>query len=276
MMPKMLTYEDKGTWVHNLCGVTKLIYFLLWTITAMICYDLRVLAVMVVISIIAFITSKTTYSQVKGVFIFILVFLIINLIAIFLFAPLHGTELYGTKNILFTLTPKYVVTKEQLFYEAHVFIKYIVIVPAVFTFLVTTNPSEFAASLNRVGISYKGGYALALALRYIPDIQSDFTKIRNSQAARGIEMSSKASLGDRIKHTAAIIFPLIFTSMDRIDTVSNAMELRCFSKYKKRTWYMGRPLKASDYAVIAFSVIAMVAALAFTFQNGSRFWNPFI
>lgn len=275
-MPKMLAYEDKGTWIHNLCGVTKLVYFLLWTITAMICYDIRVLAVMVVISFLAFIASKTSFSQVKGVFMFVIIFLCINLLAIFLFAPEHGTELYGTQHVLLKLSERYIVTKEQLFYEAHVFIKYIVIVPAVFTFLVTTNPSEFAASLNRVGVGYKGGYSLALALRYIPDVQSDFTKIRNSQAARGIEMSKKASLIDRIKHTAAIIFPLIFTSMDRIDVVSNAMELRCFGKHKKRTWYMGRPLKALDFVVIAASILAMVIAMLVTFSNGSRFYNPFV
>ena len=275
-MPKMLTYEDKGTWIHNLCGVTKLIFFLVWTITAMICYDIRVLLVMVVISMLVFVSSKTSFSQVKGVFFFVLAFLLINLFAIFLFAPLHGSEIYGTCHELFRITNRYIVTSEQLFYEAHVFTKYIVIVPSVFTFLVTTNPSEFAASLNRVGVSYKGGYSLALALRYIPDIQSDFSKIRNSQAARGIEMSSKASLIDRIKHTAAIIFPLIFTSMDRIDVVANAMELRCFGKHKKRTWYMGRPLKKSDYIVITLSILAMVVALSITFSGGTRFYNPFI
>lgn len=275
-MPKMLTYEDKGTWIHNLCGVTKLVFFLLWTITAMICYDIRVLAIMVVISFMIFVSSKTSFSQVKGVFYFVIAFLIINLIAIFLFSPQHGCELYGTKHVIASLGGKYDVTIEQLFYEAHVFIKYIVIVPSVFTFLVTTNPSEFAASLNRVGIGYKGGYALALALRYIPDIQSDFTKIRNSQAARGIEMSKKASLIDRIKHTASIIFPLMFTSMDRIDVVSNAMELRCFGKHKKRTWYMGRPLKKNDYIVITATIIGMCIAIAFTFKDGSRFYNPFI
>lgn len=275
-MPKMLSYEYKDTFIHNLCGVTKLVFFLLWTITAMICYDIRVLAVMVVISMIIFIVSKTSFSQVKGVFFFVLAFLLINLFAIFLFAPEHGTELYSTEHILFRLSNKYIVTSEQLFYEAHVFIKYIVIVPSVFTFLVTTNPSEFAASLNRVGVGYKGGYSLALALRYIPDVQSDFTKIRNSQAARGIEMSKKASLVNRIKQTATIIFPLIFSSMERIDTVSNAMELRCFGKHKKRTWYMGRPLKLSDYIVIIASVSAMVIALFITFKNGSRFYNPFI
>lgn len=275
-MPKMLTYEDKGTWIHNLCGVTKLIFFLLWTITAMICYDIRVLAVMVIISFMIFAASKTTFSQVKGVFYFVVLFLTINLFAIFLFSPQHGCELYGTKHVLFGNGGKYDVTAEQLFYLAHVFIKYIVIVPSVFTFLVTTNPSEFAASLNRVGVSYKGGYSLALALRYIPDVQSDFAKIRNSQAARGIEMSKKASLVDRVKHTANIIFPLMFSSMDRIDVVSNAMELRCFGKHKKRTWYMGRPLKSTDYLVITCTIIGLVVAMVITFNDGSRFYNPFM
>lgn len=275
-MSKTLTYVDKGTWIHRLSGVTKLVYFLLWTIVAMICYDIRVLSVMVIISFIQFAISKTSFNQIKGVFGAVLFFSCINLIAIFLFAPEQGSVLYGTSHEIFRFTSRYVVTQEQLFYEAHVFTKYLVIVPAVFTFLVTTNPSEFAASLNRIGIGYKGGYSLALALRYIPDVQSDFTKIRNSQSARGIEMSSKAGLLERIKRTTAIIFPLIFTSMDRIDVVSNAMELRGFGKNKKRTWYMGKSLTTNDYVVIVLTLVFSVVAIAITFSNGTRFYNPFV
>lgn len=33
----------------------------------------------------------------------------------------------------------------------------------------------FAASLNSIGISYKVGYSVAIALRYIPDIQRIIT-----------------------------------------------------------------------------------------------------
>ena len=40
-------------------------------------------------------------------------------------------------------------------------------------FIVTTNPSEFAASMNRVGICYNICYSVALALRYIPDVQDE-------------------------------------------------------------------------------------------------------
>lgn len=80
---------------------------------------------------------------------------------------------------------------------------------------------------------------------------------------------------ERVKNMAAIIFPLIFSSMDRIDVVSNAMELRGFGKQKKRTWYSGKPLNRNDYLVILITVVFVAAALVITFWDGSRFYNPF-
>jgi energy-coupling factor transport system permease protein len=276
MSRKLLTYEKKDTWIDELCGLTKLLFFLCWSITSMMTYDTRILALMLVLSLVIFKVSKTRWNQVGTVFKFILFFLTINIIAIFLFAPDQGTKIYGTEHILLPIAGKYVVTAEQLFYELNIILKYFVIVPSVFIFVVTTNPSEFAASLNRVGVSYNIGYAVAIALRYIPDVQDDFHKIKNAQEARGIEMSEKASLIDRIKRTASIIFPLIFTSMGRVDTISNAMELRGFGKYKKRTWYMGRKLKRNDYIVITVVVLFMVIALSITYADGNRFYNPFV
>lgn len=274
-MSRVLSYEEKDTWIHRLCGVTKLIFFLLWSITSMLTYDTRILIIMLVFSLIVFKMSKTTWKQVGTVFSFIILFLCINLIAIFLFSPGQGTKIYGTDTPIVHLFGNHTLNKEQLFYEFNILLKYLTIIPSVFMFLVATNPSEFAASLNRIGVNYNIGYAVAIALRYIPDVQDDFRKIKNAQEARGIEMSKKAALVERVKNIAAIIFPLVFSSMDRIDVVSNAMELRGFGKYKKRTWYSGRPLKRNDYLVLAFSVIFSAVALYVTFKDGSRFYNPF-
>ncbi|MBR1390218.1 MAG: energy-coupling factor transporter transmembrane protein EcfT [Lachnospiraceae bacterium] len=275
-MSRVLSYEKKDTWIHELSGVTKLIFFLLWSIVSMMTYDTRVLLVMLVCSLVIFAVSKTQWRQVGTVFKFILLFLCLNLLAIFFFSPDQGKKIYGTKTVLMHLFGHYDLTAEQLFYEFNVMIKYFTVIPAVFMFIVTTNPSEFAASLNRIGVSYKIGYAIAIALRYIPDVQGDFQKIRHAQEARGIEMSSKASFGKRVKNMAAILFPLIFSSMDRIDVVSNAMELRGFGKHRKRTWYMGMPLKRNDYLTIAATVIFAAAALAVTYYDGNRFYNPFV
>lgn len=91
-MSRVLSYEEKDTWIHRLSGVTKLLFFLLWSITSMISYDTRVLLVMLVCSLIIFAMSKTKWKQVGTVFKFIMFFLVINLIAIFFFSPGTGDE----------------------------------------------------------------------------------------------------------------------------------------------------------------------------------------
>ncbi|MBQ7562522.1 MAG: energy-coupling factor transporter transmembrane protein EcfT [Lachnospiraceae bacterium] len=275
-MNRLISYQEKNTWIHRLSGTTKLLFFQLWCLTSALTYDTRVLLVMIVISGTIYVMSRTEWRQVSMVFKAVMFFMILNLILIFFFAPYQGCEIYGSRTDLVHLFGHYTITKEQLFYEFNVMIKYFTVIPAVFIFLVTTDPSELAASMNRIGISYTISYSVAIALRYIPDIQDDFRRIRNAQEARGIEMSRKAKLLDRIKRTALIIFPLLFSTMERIDVVSNAVELRGFGKKKKRTWYSMRPLLRNDYAVLAFSVLFMAASLILTFHDGSRFYNPFI
>ena len=274
-MSRLLTYDSKDTWIHRLSGLTKLVFFLVWSIVSMITYDTRVLLFMLISSLIIFRVSKIEWKQISTVFNFILFFLCLNLIAVFLFSPYEGVKIYGTQQDLWHIAGNYTITKEQLFYEFNIMIKYFTVIPAVLMFILTTNPSEFAASMNRIGVSYKISYSIAIALRYIPDVQADFTKIKHAQEARGIEMSSKAGLIDRIKNVSSILFPLIFTSMDRIDVVSNAMELRGFGKNKKRTWYSGKKLSSKDITVIVVVLIFAAARLMITFADGSRFYNPF-
>ena len=275
-MSRLLTYDPKDTWIHRLSGITKLIFFLAWSIVSMITYDTRVLVFMLVSSLIIFRVSKIEWKQISTVFKFILFFLCLNLLAIFIFSPYEGVKIYGTRTDLLHIAGNYTITTEQLFYELNIMIKYFTVIPAVLMFILTTNPSEFAASMNKIGVSYKISYSIAIALRYVPDVQADFTKIKHAQEARGIEMSSKSGLIDRIKNVSAILFPLIFTSMDRIDVVSNAMELRGFGKNKKRTWYSGKKLTARDITVIVVVFVFAVVSMLITFVDGSLFYNPFI
>ena len=275
-MSRLISYEEKDTVIHRLSGITKLIFFMMWCLVSGFTFDTRVLIVMLILGIIIYKISGTRWKQVSGVFYAVLFFMVINLTCIFFFAPYQGCEIYGSRTDIVHLFGGYTLTKEQLFYEFNVFIKYFTVVPAVFIFLVTTNPSELASSLNAVGVPYGVAYSLEIALRYIPDVQDEFIRIRNAQEARGIEMSSKGKLTERIANTASIIFPLLFSAMDRIDVVSNAMELRGFGKLHKRTWYSRRKLTGMDYAVLGFIVVFAVAAMAITFHDGSRFYNPFL
>ena len=100
---------------------------------------------------------------------------------------------------------------------------------------------------------------MAIALRYIPDIQRDYAEIAFAPQARGIYLSRKEKLTKRIKNMSSILIPLIFNSLERIETISCAMELRSFGTQKKRTWYSSRPFAQRDYlANIAVILILIV------------------
>lgn len=278
MAVEMLSYIERQSPVHRLTGVTKLICFIIWSSIAMLTYDTRILVFLFLFSIGVFKVSKVKLKEVAFVLLFILLFLLINNLAIYVFSPQEGVKIYGTSHVLVDIGDggHYSVTLEQLFYQFNVTLKYFTVIPAALLFIVTTNPSEFAASLNRIGVSYKISYAVALALRYIPDIQRDFRNISLSQQARGIDMSRKEKLPKRIKNAASIIIPLILSSLDKIEIISNAMELRGFGKNKKRTWYRARPYQKIDILTILLFAFMLVVSLYITFHDGDRFYNPFI
>ena len=194
----------------------------------------------------------------------------------FIFSPQYGVELYGAKHELFALTARYTVTAEQLLYQATKVVKYLSVIPLGMMFLLTTNPSEFAASLSSIGVSYKAAFAVSLTLRYFPDMIRDYNDIALAQQARGLDLSRKERVGTRLKNIMNIFVPLVFSSLDRVEVISNAMDLRGFGKHKKRTWYAFKPLAKNDGLAIALCVAIALAALAVAiFIDHGRYWNPF-
>ena len=276
MASKVLSYIPRETPVHRLSGATKMIVFLAWTIVCMLTYNTWVLVCALVLGITIFIIARIRLSEVRFVLVTMLVFLVLNAAAIYIFSPEEGVKVYGTRHLLFQISSRYTVTSEQLFYLFNVMLKYFTVVPIALLFITTTDPSEFAASLNKIGIPYKIAYAVAITLRYLGDVQADYTEISQAQQARGVDLSKKAPLKKRIAGLAGIAVPLIFSSLDHIDLVSNAMDLRGFGKNPHRTWYSARPFQKADYAVMIATVLLSAAGLYFTFRGGSRFYNPFL
>ncbi len=276
MKSEMLSYIKKDSPIHKLTGATKFILFLLWAITAMITYDTRLLVAMLIVGIVSFKISKIEFKEISFILYFIIVFLMLNALMIFIFSPEQGVNIYGTRTVLVHLVGPYTITAEQLFYELNVILKYFATIPMALLFILTTDPSEFAASLNKIGVNYKAAYSISIALRYIPDIQKDYKDIAFAQQARGIDLSSKEKLFKRIKNAASILMPLIFSSLERIDKISIAMELRAFGTNKKRTWYKRKQFTKSDYIAIISFILLVIVALVLIKVDGGRFYNPFI
>ena len=215
-MTNVFNYIDRPSPIHRLTGATKLVCVLLWSFASMITYDTRLLVLLVVLSLVLFGISKIQLKEVSFVLNFMLVFLLLNNLTVYLISPRYGTEIYGTSHEILFIGGRYDLTLEQLSYHPNLVLKFMSMVPAILLFVSTTEPSEFAASLNRIGVRYSIAYSVSLTLRYIPDIQREFHEISQAQQARGVEMTAKENVFKRIKSAASILVPLILSSMNRI------------------------------------------------------------
>ena len=274
---KLFSYNTVDTPIHRLSGFTKLVCFLLLTFAVMFSYDIRVILAVMVFSIAVLKVSQIQFSQIRLMVLYVLIFVLTNAVISFFFSPEEGVKIYGTRHDIAKLYGDYYLTLEQIFYQTTKFFKYISVIPLGIIFLLTTNPSEFASSLNGVGVNYKAAFAVALTLRYFPDVQRDYHDISQAQQARGLELSRKARISERFKNSLLIVIPLIFSSLDRIELISNAMDLRGFAKSKTRTWYTSRKLAKGDYAAITVSTLIFILTICVSvFINHGRFYNPFI
>ena len=276
MSNRLIGYQDGSGFLYQLSGASKLTFFVLVSVSCMTTYDTRLLVLVGIFSLLLFKMTGIRWQDVSFVIKFIGIFALLNVLMVYLFAPDYGEGIYGVRTVLIEGWGRFNLTSQEVFYLLNLSLKYFCTVPLAVLFLMTTHPSQFASSLNQIGVPYKVAYAVSLTLRYIPNVQEEFYMIRMSQEARGLELSKKAKLVERIKGNLQIVIPLLFNSIDLIDRVSTAMELRRFGKNKKRTWYTYKKLTTNDLLTIALALLVLLLSLVLFAVNQGRFYNPWL
>lgn len=270
-----ISYVNTGSPLHALNGITKFILFMSWVTMVLITFDLRVICGLILVGFALLKLSRVPFTVYKSLMIGTTTVLLMNALFMFLIAPQQGTEYMGSETVLLTMAGNYSITTETLFYLLTVTLKYFSMFPIALVFVFTTHPTEFSASLNKLGIPYRIAYAVSLTLRYLPEVTKDFINIMHAQQARGVDISKNAPVLTRIKNVAKILGPLIFSSLDRADVISNAMTLRGFGRNKKRSWYSLKPMTKADFAVLAVITIVLILGFIRRAQSEQLFWYPF-
>lgn len=275
MSTPLLGYVPRQGWLHTLTGVSKLVLVIALVVGAMISFDARYLLGLSVLSMVLWGVSRVRLRDLAVVLWLIAIFMVLNNLLIFLFAPEYGPQLFDSRTLLLDGPWRWDLTAEQLFYQLVVTLKYFAVLPGVLLFITTTRPPEFASSLSRIGVPYRAAYAVSLALRYIPDVQRDFRTISQAQQARGLEVTRRVGLGTRIRNLTSTLMPLLLGAFDRIESVAAAMELRGFGRGRGRTWYDQRPLRMRDVLVMIGSLLVLTASITLVVLGNGRWWNPF-
>lgn len=98
---------------------------------------------------------------------------------------------------------------------------------------------------------------MSIALRFIPILMDETSRIKNAQMARGADFESRG-LGKKIKATIPILVPLLLSAFRRADELGDAMDARCYTGGKHRTKY--KKLRFTWRDAVAFLLGAALIA----------------
>ncbi len=268
-------YIETNSKIHNLDGSIKFLMLIAWTICIFTFMDLRVFTGFFIVGISLLKVAKIPFKSIKPLFLFVLIFTIFNSLFLIVVTPEYGSELTGHSTYIFNFLGRGL-TSETLWFALSLSMKYMAICPITLLFIFTTHPSKFASSLNKIGVSYKVAYAINIALRYIPDVQREFKNIMQAQEARGVAFKKgEASIFERVKNYNTVLIPLIISSLNKVEVISNAMNLRGFGRSKKRTWYAYKAFSKIDKLVLLFICIVLTFIVYLKLNYNLGFWYPF-
>jgi energy-coupling factor transport system permease protein len=268
-------YIERQSVFHSLDGSIKLLMLIAWTFFAFAFMDARVFVAMIVLGLAMLKISKLPNKAIWPLLLFIFIFTVFNSAFLLLITPEYGSKLTGTYTEAVSIG-FYTITFETIFYCVTLSLKYIAIMPVTILFIFHHASEQFCQQPEPIGVPYRVAYSVSIALRYIPDVKAEVENIINAQEARGVAFKKgDASIGKRLKNYAAVMMPLLLSSFNRIEVVSNAMDLRGFGKNRKRTWYHRRKYSGPDIAFAALSVAVLALAVVIKAGVGAVYWYPF-
>lgn len=270
------------TFLDKLSGTTKVRLFFALIVLLVATWDFRILCPILLFSLIGLISIKPNWKLVGGLMTFIITVNIFNLFLIWMVTPDYGRSVVGGSTVLFTLTSRYIITAETLWYFLIRFTKFMATFVVSLTFIQAITPSEIAAGLYSIKVPYKIATIVSIAFRYIPDISRDFADIKISMQARGMELDpKKTGLFTRLKQNILILVPLIIISFERVGNIANAMDLRGYGKEKTRTYYSEHEETKNDriikviYILLYISILAVIFCRV-VFPPEFQVWAPWI
>lgn len=252
--------------LHAMDARMKVILSVLYIVAAFLCKNVlafgALLASAVVLLILSRIPARIVLRSLRPLFFIMLFTAVLNLF----FAT-------GT-NVLVSFW-RITIYVEGIYSAVFMLVRIIVLIFGTSIFLTyTTTPialtdaiESLLSPLRLVRFpAHEFAMMMSIALRFIPTLMEETSKIMNAQKARGVDFSS-GGLVKRAKALVPILIPLIVSSVRRADELAMAMECRCYRGGKGRTKMTVPHLHIGDFAALA-CMIAFGAVLLYLNHRG--------
>jgi len=152
------------------------------------------------------------------------------------------------------------ITSDGLLFGVAMGLRVGLLLTAAGVWMMTTSPQKMTLGLLKMGLPYKAGLTMSTAIRFVPLINAERTKIIEAQRARGLNVGRGSPLS-RLRKYVAIIGPMVLRSVDLAEMLATAMDARGFGARDGITAITEIEMTAWDWAIIAFCVIAVLIGL---------------
>ena len=260
-------YYETNSVLHKLDPRTKLFYVVLYIVSIFVAKEVYAFALLTAIMILTVIISRVPLGVIlKGLKPVVVIVLFTAILNMFL-TKAEGDPLFSVEIIpnFWTLT-LYV---EGLINAGILALRIVVLIieTSVF-FSYTTTPIELTdgiemslAPLKKIKVPvHEFAMMMTIALRFIPTLVDETSKIMNAQKARGADFAS-GGLVKRAKALIPIIIPLFISSFRRAEELATAMECRCYHGGNGRTRMKQLKMKTRDYVGIIFSCAILAGVI---------------
>lgn len=128
-------------------------------------------------------------------------------------------------------------------------LRFITIILFSYLFVLSTEPTSFVLALVQLGLPYRFGFSIITAIRMVPIVKNEFTRISYAQKTRGV--TYKILPIDRfLQNIIQFLKVMIISMIKRVNSLVISMEGRSFGLYKSRTFIREISYSTIDQAVI--------------------------
>ena len=164
----------------------------------------------------------------------------------------------------------FTVTRQGIEHAAAMVLRITMLVLGTFLLTYTTSPMDITDALEmllrplrKIGVPvHELSMMMCIALRFIPTLMNETTKLISAQKARGADFES-GNLFRRAKAMVPILVPLFISAFRRADDLATAMESRCYNGGEGRTKMKQFSFSAADYVAFAVCIAATVLTIVF-------------
>lgn len=154
-------------------------------------------------------------------------------------------------------------TQYGLINGAYIFMRFVLIIFMSTLLTLTTPPLSLADAIESILKPlkvvhfpvYEVALMLSIALRFVPTLMDETTKIMDAQRARGVDFG-EGNLFQQMKAIVPILIPLFVSSFNRADDLATAMEARGYQGGEGRSKY--RILKWRTKDTVAFITMGLL------------------